>query len=90
MPGGIGEPAASVVALTALGASLATCALLTLLSPEGDVAPSGFIVDGFLGYAMETKPTAPKPGCICQTKLGMGDLGAPPFIEKASATPMAV
>lgn len=34
--GGVGEPAPSVMALTALGAALATCALLAMLSSEGE------------------------------------------------------
>ncbi len=46
--GGFGKPAPSVIALTFLGASLATCALLALLGSEGEVAPSGYIVDGLL------------------------------------------
>jgi hypothetical protein len=82
LPGGVGEPAPSVVALTALGASLATCALLALLSREGEVAPSGFIVDGFLAYAMETQPTTPRADCICRAKLGMADAAAPSFIGR--------
>jgi molybdopterin-synthase adenylyltransferase len=45
--GGVGGPAPSVVALTVLGSSLATCALLVLLSEGGDVAPAGVIVDGY-------------------------------------------
>lgn len=60
LPGGVGDPAPSVIALTALGASLATCALLTMLSPGGHVAPSGLIVDGFLGESIATQPTEPR------------------------------
>lgn len=90
LPGGVGEPAPSIIALTALGASLATCALLAILSTEGEVAPSGFIVDGFLAYAMETEPLEPKPDCICRRKLGMADAGAPPFITPGSSVPGAV
>lgn len=71
--GGVGDPAPSVVALTVLGAGLGACALLTLLSEEGDVAPCGYIVDGFLAYAMETQPTQPVEGCRCRKKLGLGD-----------------
>lgn len=79
--GGIGEPAPSVVALTVLASSVATCALLVLLSEEGDVAPSGVIVDGFLGYTMETEPEDPVDECRCRQRLGMGDRCTPPFVE---------
>jgi hypothetical protein len=69
-----------VVALTVLGSSLATCALLVLLSEEGKAAPSGVVVDGFLGYSMETQPTEPVPGCRCRRRLGMGDAEPPPLL----------
>ncbi len=85
LPGGVGEPAPSVVALTCLGASLASCALLTLLSAEGAVAPAGYVVDGFLAYVMETEPTEPKPDCICGAKRGRGDAAAPGFITPSRA-----
>src|SRR5206468_1709116 len=77
---GIGEPVPGVVALTVLGSGLSTCALLTLLSEEGEVAPSGYLVDGFLGDAHETEPKSPVPGCWCQNRVGLGDSTAPPFI----------
>jgi hypothetical protein len=78
--GAVGGPAPSVVALTVLGSSLATCALLVLLSEEGKAAPSGVVVDGFLGYSMETQPTEPVPGCRCRRRLGMGDAEPPPLL----------
>jgi hypothetical protein len=77
---GVGDPVPSVVALTVLGSGLSTCALLTLLSEEGEVVPSGYLVDGFLGDAHETKPKLPIPGCRCQHRIGLGDSAAPPFI----------
>ncbi len=77
---GVGDPVPSVVALTVLGGGLSTCALLTLLSEEGEVAPSGYLVDGFLGDAHETEPKSPVPGCRCQHRIGLGDSAAPPFI----------
>jgi hypothetical protein len=81
--GGVGGPAPSVVALTVLGSSLATCALLVLLSEEGGAAPSGVIVDGFLGYSVETRPTEPVPGCRCRLRLGLGDAEPPPLLTSA-------
>lgn len=85
LPDGVGEPAPSVVALTGLGASLATCMLLALLSPEGDITPSGFVIDGFLAYVIETQPTEPSADCVCRTKIGGGDTEAPPFVAIASS-----
>lgn len=76
-----GEPAPSVTALTVLGSSLGTGALIALLSEEGEVAPSGFVVDAFLGYAMETKPMEPSPTCRCRRRLGRGDAAPPPLIR---------
>lgn len=77
---GIGEPVPSVTALTVLGSSLATCALLALLAEEGDVAPSGYWVDGFLGDAGETNPIEPRDGCRCRQRVGFGDSASPPFL----------
>lgn len=73
LPGSRGAPEPSVVALTVLGSGLATCRLLALLSEEGDVSPSGYIVDGFVVYAHETEPSHPVPGCRCRWSLGKGD-----------------
>jgi hypothetical protein len=78
--GGVGSPVPSVVALTVLGSGLATSALLALLSEEGDVAPSGYWVDGFLGDSHVSGPDQPKPTCRCRQQLGLGDSSAPPFI----------
>lgn len=80
--GGVGEPAPSVMALTALGAGLATCALLALLSSEGDVCPPGYWVDGLMGDASETHPTEPLPTCRCRTRIGAGDSQPPPFLTR--------
>ncbi len=56
--GGVGEPAPSVIALTVLGAGLATCAPLALLSGEGDVCPAGYIVDGLMGDGLHRRPAS--------------------------------
>ncbi len=71
--GGIGEPAPSVMALTALGAGLATCALLAMLSGEGEACPSGYWIDGLMGDGAETQPIEPVPTCRCRKRLGAGD-----------------
>lgn len=70
--GTFGAPEPSVVALTALGSGLATCALLTLLAEDGDVAPVGHWVDGFIGNARSELP-APQPSCRCRSRIGFGD-----------------
>lgn len=79
--GGYGAPVPSVVALTVLGSSLATCAMLRLLAEEGEVAPYGYWVDGFFGDAGDTEPQSPKAGCWCRAHLGRGDSAPPPFIN---------
>lgn len=76
----VGEPAPSVVALTVLGAGLAACALLALLSTEGDVCPSGYVVDGLMGDGFETHPTDPDPTCRCRERIGAGDTKLPPVL----------
>lgn len=81
---GFGEPAPSVVALTFTGAGLMTCALIALLATEGEVAPAGYIVDGFLGYAQESGPTEPRKGCRCRSRLGMGDTRPPALLPAPS------
>jgi hypothetical protein len=70
------------MALTALGAGLATCALLALLSSEGDVCPAGYWVDGLMGDAAETKPTEPLTTCRCRSRIAAGDTQPPPFIPE--------
>jgi hypothetical protein len=80
--GGVGRPAPSVMALTALGAGLATCALLALLSSEGDVCPAGYWVDGLMGDAAETKPTEPLATCRCRSRIAAGDTQPPPFLPE--------
>lgn len=79
--GAASDPEPSVVALTVLGAGLATCALLALLSKEADVSPSGYWVDGFLGDSQETNPKHPIEGCRCRKQLGLGDNSPPPFLR---------
>lgn len=78
--GSIGEPAPSVVALTVLGSGLATCALLALLSSEGDVCPPGYLIDGLMGDSTLTQPTEPVPDCRCRSILGAGDTESPPVL----------
>jgi len=80
--GGVGAPAPSVMALTALGAGLATCALLALLSSEGSVCPSGYWIDGLMGDSGETHPAEPTPACRCRRHLGLGDDQPPPFLPE--------
>ncbi len=82
LAGGIGEPAPSVMALTTLGAGLATCALLGLLSAEAEVSPSGYWVDGLMGDSVETHPIEPKPDCRCRSRIGGGDSMPPPFLPE--------
>jgi len=78
---GIGEPEPSVTALTVLGSGLATCALLAALADEGEVAPSGYWIDGLFGDSRETEPKQPKMDCRCRMNIGYGDDMSPPFIE---------
>jgi hypothetical protein len=80
--GGVGEPAPSVMALTALGAGLGTCALLAMLSSEGDVCPSGYWVDGLMGDSSEIEPTEPVATCRCRARVGAGDTKPPPFLPR--------
>ncbi len=77
---GVGEPVASVVALTVLGAGMATCSLLALMSDDGDVVASGYWFDGFFGDARETEPKEPRPDCRCRQHLGLGDRAMIPWI----------
>jgi hypothetical protein len=85
LPGGFGEPEPSVVALTVLGAGLAACALLTLLSEEGDVATSAYWIDGFFGDHRELDPTTPVDGCLCRSQLGRGDQLPPSLLPEPAA-----
>ncbi len=78
--GAVGEPAPSVVALTVLGAGLAACALLGLLTREGDVCPSGYLIDGLMGDSLEPRPTDPVPSCRCRQRIGAGDTQPPPLL----------
>jgi len=76
-----GQPAPSVVALTVLASGMSACALATLISAEGDVAPAGYLFDGFFGDAYETQPRVPLDGCRCRRSLGLGDTADPPFLK---------
>lgn len=78
--GGVGDPAPSVIALTVLGSGLATCALLAILSDEGEVASDGYWVDGFLGDARDFVVREPDPFCRCRSIRGQGDAASPVFV----------
>jgi hypothetical protein len=80
LPEGFGQPAPSVTALTVTAAGLAGCALLTLLSEEGNVASPAFWVDALLGDAAEVKPSEPRSGCRCRRFLGLGDSRGPALL----------
>lgn len=77
---GVGEPAPSVIALTVLGAGMATCALLALISDDGDVIPSGYWFDGMFGDAREAEPKEPRADCRCRQQRALGDTAVIPFI----------
>lgn len=77
--GGIGSPAPSVAALTFLGAGLATSAVLSLLTNEDEVCPSGYVVDGLFGDGVELEPRSPLATCRCRHRLGLADSEPPPF-----------
>lgn len=76
-----GQPAPSVAALTVLASGMASCALLSLLTSEGEVCPSGYLIDGLMGDALEMGPADPLAGCRCRARLGAGDSKPPSFIR---------
>jgi molybdopterin-synthase adenylyltransferase len=78
--GGVDSPTPSVAALTVLGSGLATSALLALLSEEGDVVPSCYWVDGFLGDSGVSALDHPQSDCRCRQQVGLGDSAAPSFM----------
>ncbi len=77
---GVGEPEPSVIALTVLGAGLATSAMLGLLTEEGEACPSGYVVDGLFGDGMELQPDTPIAGCRCRRRIGLADAEPPPLL----------
>jgi hypothetical protein len=79
LTGAFGAPAPSVAALTVLASGMATCALIGLLSSEGPVLPSGWILDGLYGDAFETAREDPAPECRCASQLARADLSPPPL-----------
>ncbi len=81
---GVDDPVPSVAALTVLASGMATCALLALLSQEGQVTPSGYWFDGLLGDALRTLPEEPVPNCRCRQNIGHGDNASPPFVAEPS------
>lgn len=80
LPNSTNSPEPSVVALTVLGGALATCALLSLLSAEGEVAPSAYWIDGFMGDSYENELAVPRPDCKCRQQVAMGDKCSPRFV----------
>ncbi len=86
LPDGFGEPEPSIIALTVLGAGLAACALLTLLSEEGEVAPACYWIDGFFGDSREQDPHTPVERCRCRTQLGKGDQAPPSLLPDSIAS----
>jgi hypothetical protein len=85
LPDGFGEPEPSV-ALTVLGAGLATCALLALLSEEGEVAPNCYWIDGFFGDSREQEPQTPVDHCRCRAQHGRGDQAPPSLVPDSLAS----
>jgi molybdopterin/thiamine biosynthesis adenylyltransferase len=77
---GVGEPVPSVAGLTVLGAGMGICALLAVLSDDGDVIPSGYWFDGMFGDARETQPAEPRADCRCRRQLALADAAVVPFI----------
>lgn len=78
--GSVGQPAPSVVALTVLGSSLAASALLAMLSTDGITAPTGYVIDGFLGDGRITAGDEPNAACRCRGLMGKGDNVVIPFL----------
>jgi molybdopterin/thiamine biosynthesis adenylyltransferase len=75
---GTGDPVPSVVSLTVLGSGLATCALLALLSEEGEVAAAGNFVDGFLGMPSRRNLSHLFLGADVPSTLAWGTTPRPP------------
>lgn len=57
------------MALTAPAAGIATCALLAMLSSEGEVCPSGYWIDGLMGDGARPGPSNPSPVAVAATGL---------------------
>jgi molybdopterin/thiamine biosynthesis adenylyltransferase len=78
--GTLGESAPSVTTLGVLGSGMAGCALLGLLSSEGDQLPSSWIFDGLHGDAPGGgAETDPDPDCRCRFQFARADLSPPPL-----------
>ncbi len=80
--GGVGEPVPSVVALTVLGSGLAASAMLAMLSENGEVAPTGYLIDGFFGDTHLFAGDEPKATCRCQQIHGRADDALIAFVSK--------
>ena len=65
-------PAPSVLALNALAASLAACALLALISARGAAVVPAAAIDGYNLMLIENALTQPRPDCRCRQLLGRG------------------
>lgn len=79
LTGFVGVPAPSVAALTVLASGMAACGLIGLLSSEGSVLPSGWILDGLYGDAFETATEKPKSDCRCLAQVALADSSPPPL-----------
>jgi molybdopterin/thiamine biosynthesis adenylyltransferase len=79
LTGAVGAPAPSVAALTVLASGMAACGLIGVLSSEGPVLPSGWILDGLYGDAFETATDRPKQDCRCRAQIGLADSSPPPL-----------
>jgi integrase len=44
---------------------------------EGEVCPSGYLIDGLVGDSLEIGLTEPPANCRCRTRLGAGDSSPP-------------
>lgn len=81
---GADAPVPTVTPLTVLASGMSMCALLALLSEEGEVCPSGYWFDGMLGDSRVIGPDQPLANCRCRTRLGLGDSGALPFLRPSA------
>ncbi len=80
--GAHGDAEPSVGALTMLGAGLMTCALLSLISPDGQDAPSSYVIDGFFGDAIPNGAPVKNTSCWCQAIARQGDNASLTFLPE--------
>lgn len=86
LPTASAKPEQSVIALTVLGAGLAACALLALLSEEGEVAPNCYWIDGFFGDSREQEPQTHVDHCPRRAQHGRGDQAPPSLVPDSLAS----